>query len=210
MCGWTFRAFAVPWALLLGLGCSALIPGIRGSVEGRLQLVHAEGTLRDLGPWVVYLEGAEGGGREAPPVVRADEAGLRPAFVAVGPAATLRLESEDLRHHELFAIAEEGRLEAALPPGGRSELRLPDARGVLRFYCRLHDDERLSVFVAPSGRFARPGADGRYRLGGVPPGRYTLAVWSDQVSGPVRPIRVRAGRTVREDIWLDGRRLRRP
>ncbi len=79
--------------------------------------------------------------------------------------------------HRLFTPRLPDRL-FELAPGGRSERFVLVDRGPARFYCSLHAGETFLVLIEDAPWVAVLGSDGRYRFEPVPPGRYTLTLWS--------------------------------
>lgn len=207
-------ALALALALGAGLaGCAGTgplreVPGL-GGVRGELRIVHERPGV-PLPPAVVYLTREGRAGSLLPrgaPTVRLEDGRFEPALAAVGPDRPLRLANRGALHHRLFALAPGGRLELHLAPHERgAEIELP-AAGVLRFYCSLHAEESLTVFAAPTPHFAVVDARGRYAIRGVPPGAWSLRVWTEGAHGPVRSVEVGAFGTRLEPIVLDARRL---
>ena len=53
-----------------------------------------------------------------------------------------------------------------------------DAPGTFALLCNIHPEMIGYLAVVPSGYFARVGADGKYALGGLPPGTYKVTAWA--------------------------------
>lgn len=202
-------------ALALGASGCARVPVLRavpalGGVEGELRVLHG-GDQRTLAAVVYFTrEGATALAwtRERTTVAWRDRRFL-PALVAVAPGRGLEVENEGPIHHQLFAVTADGSLDLDLPP--QAVARTPPLEpGLLRFYCRLHQQESLSVFVPPTPYFARVDEAGHYRVGRLPPGRWRLHVWSEVVEGPVRPVDVGWLGPVEADVFLDARLFRTP
>jgi hypothetical protein len=52
-----------------------------------------------------------------------------------------------------------------------------DRPGVAKVYCEIHQWMRAAVVVVENPFHALVGPDGRFRIAGVPAGRYRLTVW---------------------------------
>jgi plastocyanin len=181
-----------------------------GGVEGELRVLHG----RDDRPLeaIIYLtrEGATALAwtRERTTVVWRDRRFV-PALVAVAPGRDLQIENEGSIHHRLFAVTADGSLDVDLPP--EDATRMPPLEpGFLRFYCRLHERESLSVLVPPTPYFARADEAGHFAIGRLPPGHWRLNVWSEVAAGPVRPVDVGWLGPAHADVFLDARLFRAP
>ena len=64
----------------------------------------------------------------------------------------------------------------------------------------LHPWVRAYVAVAPHPFVAVTAADGQFRFDGVPPGRYTLVVWSEVLGARTRELNVTSGVETRIDV----------
>lgn len=58
----------------------------------------------------------------------------------------------------------------------------------------------MLVFQNPF--FATVGADGKYRIEGVPPGTYTLKAWNERKKTRPQKVQVKPDETVRREIEL--------
>lgn len=183
-----------------------------GDIEGELRLVHEAGVAASAlgGGVVIYLRSEHPGtpgSREGTQVLH-EGRGFEPALSAFSAERPLELVNRSGVHHRIFWLEDGKRREVSLGPsdGTRASLA-PDAPGIVRFYCDLHADEHFSAFSAPTPLFAVLDAPGPYSIESVPPGSWSLEVWSEQVEGKIRDVRVSPLRVSREDIRIDARKL---
>lgn len=194
-------------------GCTSFLSALpRGlsSVHGEVHITGKRESVARLGPGVVvYLEHRDGHGwRSFRTRTLSDATGASgQELVVLGRGQALRFASESGVAHRPFAVRGTERIDLEVREGGRSRRVRMDQPGWIRFYCALHEDETWDVYVAPSAHFARLERDGQYRIGSVPPGDYVLGIWSEAVSGAVRPVHVGAWTSAVEPIWLDPAKL---
>jgi hypothetical protein len=121
--------------------------------------------------------------------------------LVVERGSELALDNRDAIYHATFSVSEPNKFSMdAYPPGG--EVRLPLAHaGVVRLYCRLHEDERAVVFVVP-GRLALRGRSGRYEFDGVAPGRFRLGAWAEGAKPTESEITLHPGERAWRNIQL--------
>ena len=160
------------------------------SVTGDVRILERPDGPVDLGPVVVSLIPRDGPASPAGPdsvvVIASRGETFAPALAAIPAGRRVVFANGGPLAHALFSADLAGtRLD--VPPDGRSEaVRLPPI-GPVRFYCSLHSEETF-VLYAGSGRVAVVEPGGRFSFARVDGGRYTLAIWSELVEGPVREI----------------------
>jgi plastocyanin len=194
---------------------------IRGRVEvrregGPVEVRPAVAELGSHGPRdvpdrrrsVVYLEAAPQAAFEAPPPGRAvleqkNEA-FSPYVVAVTVGSTVDFPNLDRTYHNVFSLSKPKRFDLGRYPRGRSRSVRFDQPGVVRIFCEIHSHMSAFVLVFAHRFFATTDAEGRYRIEGVPPGAYTLAVWNDGEVRSRRAVRVAGpGDVVEEDFAVE-------
>jgi plastocyanin len=188
-------------ALLAAAAARADAPA---SVRGRLSVGIAGVALADAGPIVVYLEAVAapapkpGAGAE----IRQHLARFEPGFTVVPVGAPVRMPNDDTIFHNVFSYARPNDFDLGLYGAGEARTVRFAHPGPVRIYCSIHERMNGLIFVAPSSLFATPGAGGEYRIGGVPPGRYRLRVWSERLPVWTRDIELRPGENAEVGVRL--------
>ncbi len=192
---------------------------IRGSVEVRRATGSSEGrpAVADLGHHaprdtpdrkrsIVYLEEAPQAAFEAPVPGRAvlDQRNetFVPYVLAVTVGSTVDFPNSDRVYHNVFSLSKPRRFDLGRYPKGRSRSVRFDQPGVVRVFCEIHSHMNAFILVLAHRYFAATEADGRYRIDGVPPGTYTLAVWNDGQVRARREVRVGAPGDVAEQDFV--------
>lgn len=110
---------------------------------------------------------------------------------------------DDVQHHVYsFSPARAFELKAYLgtPPAPV----MFDRPGPVALGCNIHDWMLAYIYVSESPYFALTGADGKVRLGNLPPGKYAVRVWHARLAVPeattARPIGVAGSGSV-ETAW---------
>ncbi len=196
-----------------------------GTIRGRVEVRREEGPVEarpavaELGQHgprdvpdrrrsVVYLEAAPQAAFEAPPPGRAvldqkNEAFV-PYVVAVTVGSTVDFPNLDRTYHNVFSLSKARRFDLGRYPRGQSRSVRFDQPGVVRVFCEIHSHMSAFILVFSHRYFATTNAEGRYRIEGVPPGAYTLAVWNDGQVRSRRAVRVGApGDVVDADFTVE-------
>ena len=163
--------------------------------QRRLPRDGAAGGLRDPGPRTGRARPAERDLRALRPRGHRRHDRRLPEQRPHLPQRLLALEAEALRPRPL--------------PRGQSRSVRFDRPGVVRVFCEIHSHMSAFILVFAHRYFATTDAEGRYRIEGVPPGTYTLAVWNDGAVRARREVRV-AGAGRRRRAGLHGGVMARP
>jgi plastocyanin len=144
---------------------------------------------------VVYLETAPQGAFEVPPprahaVLDQRNQTFVPYVLAVMAGTTVDFPNSDRTYHNVFSLSKTRRFDLGRYPRGESRSVRFDEPGVVRVFCEIHSHMNAFILVFAHRYFATAEADGRYRIDGVPPGTYTVAVWNDGAVRATRSVRV--------------------
>ncbi len=157
---------------------------------------------------VVFLETAPRGAFEAPPPGRAvlDQRNetFVPHVLAVTVGATVDFPNGDRVFHNVFSLSKAKRFDLGRYPRGSSRSVRFDRPGMVRVFCEIHSHMSAFVLVFAHRFFDTTDGSGRYRIEGVPPGIYTLAVWNEGEVRETRRVRVPAeGGEVVQDFVVE-------
>jgi plastocyanin len=191
------------------LAALALLPAAAAaepaaSVHGHVRVGAAGLSLGDAGPIVVYLEAlaAPAPAPAAGVEIRQHLARFEPGFTVVPAGAPVRMPNDDTIFHNVFSYSRPNDFDLGLYGAGEARTLRFEQPGLVRIYCSIHERMNGLIYVTPSSLFATPGASGAYRIGGVPPGRYRLRVWSERLPVWTRELELRAGENVEIEARL--------
>ena len=193
-------------------------PGsIRGRVEGPREATPAlprpsiEALGQPLPPGapdrrrgVVYLETAPLGAFEESerPHAVLDQRNqtFLPYVLAIPVGTVVDFPNRDSTYHNVFSLSKTQRFDLGRYARGQSRSVRFDRPGVVRVFCEIHSHMSAFILVFAHRYFATTDAEGRYRIGGIPPGDYRLVMWYDGREREVRPLRVIEGTAVEADF----------
>lgn len=178
---------------------------IRGRVELRHPQVQAERrpNVNDLGMHVghdmpdvrrsvVYLESAPS---LAFPDFEPQRATMDqrnetfvPHVLAITVGTTVDFPNSDNIYHNVFSLRGPRPFDLGRYAAGRSKSVRFDRPGIVRVFCEIHSHMNAFILVFNHRFFAVTAADGRYQIGRVPPGTYTLVAWNEGSIRESRPI----------------------
>jgi plastocyanin len=196
----------IPVALALSLAA----PLHAASVEGTVAVLGKRGYQKDLSDVVVYLEGGSSNGdRRAAAEIRMARKRFDPRIAVVPVGGTVSFPNHDPILHNVFSVSGENRFDLDLykrPEVGTKTFETP---GLVRIYCNIHPQMSAFVMVTGSQHYTLADASGRFRLEGVPPGRYTLKAWHERAREDVAvEIEVTASGTAPVALELDASKYR--
>ncbi len=185
--------------ILLALGALAG-RGQPGAIEGRVTILRdLSASLRrpnvaDLGMprpadppdrrrSVVYLETAPLGAFEEAEKPRAvldqRNQSFAPYVLAIPAGTTVDFPNNDGTYHNVFSLSKARRFDLGRYPRGQSRSVRFDRPGVVRVFCEIHSHMSAFILVFAHRYFSMTDDEGRFRIEGLPPGRYTVVVWND-------------------------------
>jgi plastocyanin len=188
---------AAAWVLATAAVGAAQSSPATLAVSGRLSIQEKDNRpSRDLANSVVWLEGPA-----APPATRGatfdvliSDKTYAPRVLVVPLGSTVRFPNRDPFNHNVFWVVDSGVVDLGLFGRGETRQHVLRTPGLLRVFCNVHPRMVAYVHVAPNAWITQPGADGSFRIEGVPPGRYQLHAWHERVAATsVTEIEVRAG-----------------
>ena len=148
---------------------------------------------RYLADTFVYLKRVEG----AYPArtVTIDQKGLSfmPHMVTATVGDQGHFENHDGVYHNVFSKDHGGYNVGTFGPG-QSGNHLFDKEGVFAQLCSIHPEMLGYVFVGQNPFATSVDKQGRFRIEGVPPGHYQIAVWNPQLLAGEQAVSVAAGK----------------
>jgi plastocyanin len=179
---------------------------IRGRVDVRRALtppVERRPSISDLGTAVphdpidfrrsvVYLESAPAAAFAdvEPQRARMDQrnATFVPHVLAITVGTTVDFPNNDHTYHNVFSLRGPKPFDLGRYAAGKSRSVRFDRPGIVRVFCEIHSHMSAFILVFSHRYFAVTASDGRYQIGRVPPGRYTLVAWNEGAVRESRPI----------------------
>lgn len=153
---------------------------------------------------VVYLEGTFAP-PAVPPLAQIAQKDLAfvPTLLPVQVGTRVEFPNFDDTYHNIFSFSPAKRFD--LGRYRADEKPVPsvvfDEPGLITLRCDIHEHMRALILVVPTPHFVITDVDGRYRLGGLPPGRYTVKAWLDsKTTASSQPVELVDGATLHVDF----------
>lgn len=114
-----------------------------------------------------------------PYTVRQEGKSFRPHVLVVPVGATVEFPNMDTVFHNVFSLAREAPFDLGLYKSGESGRYTFERPGVVQILCNIHTSMTAWVFVTDTPYYAVAGADGRFRIKDVAPGKYRAEAWHE-------------------------------
>jgi plastocyanin len=166
------------------------------SVSGQVTIVERPGEVtEDLGNTVVYLEPISTASRARPAatktVIALQSRQFSPRVRVVTEGGRIEFPNQDPFNHNVFSKTNGG-FDTGVYGRGKVREQTFAIPGVYTLYCNVHPRMTAFVITLQTPYYTQAGADGRFFLDSVPPGRYKLHVWHDRVTESVTELTVPA------------------
>jgi plastocyanin len=170
----------------------------------RYEVVTKGGIVATSPPLaVVYLEGSfpKPG---APPTKQMTQKNLTfaPLLLPVQTGTRVEFPNLDDTYHNIFSYSPAKRFDLGryLPEERPIPSQVFDVPGLVTLRCDIHEHMRGLILVLETPHFVITDAEGRFRLSGLPAGRFTLKAWLNSKTTLARPVELRSGATLQVDF----------
>ena len=128
----------------------------------------------------------------------------RPRVQAIVAGQTIAIRNGDQTLHNVHGYKGPSTLfnQAEIPGLPPIARKIGDAGDILKFKCDVHPWMTGYVVVNANPFFAVTGADGHFKITGVPPGKYTLTAWQERYGAKTTPGDRRRRQTGRGELRL--------
>jgi plastocyanin len=202
--------------LLIALLCGASSPArAEAVIEGRVELPKAHrapvvtqryeiiskgGVLAPNPPLaVVYLEGTFPKSTSQP-VKQLEQKDLQfvPALLPVQVGTKVVFPNLDDTYHNVFSYSPAKRFDLGRyrPDERPIPSQVFDTPGLVTLRCDIHEHMRGLILVLNTPHFVTTETDGKFRLGGLPPGHYTLKAWLSSKTTVEKPVELKDDQTL--------------
>ena len=170
----------------------------------RYEIVTVGGVLKTSPPvGIVYLEGGFPKPSALPKkeVAQKDLAFL-PSLLPVQVGTRVEFPNLDDTYHNIFSYSPAKRFDLGRyrPEERPIPSEVFDKPGLVTLRCEIHEHMRGLILVLDTPYVILTDPDGRFRLSGLPSGRYTLKAWIDSKTTRQQPVDLKSGATAHVDF----------
>jgi len=125
-----------------------------------------------------------------------------PSLLPVQVGTRIEFPNLDDTYHSIFSYSPAKRFDLGRyrPEERPIPSQIFDKAGLVTLRCDIHEHMRGLVLVIDTPHFVLSGADGRFRLTGLPAGHYTLKAWVDSKTTREQPIDLKGSETAHVDF----------
>jgi plastocyanin len=170
----------------------------------RYEIVTKGGVLSTEPPLaVVYLEGAfPKPASEPTKQVAQKDLTFVPALLPIQVGTRVEFPNLDDTYHNIFSYSPAKRFDLGRyrPDERPIPAQVFDKTGLVTLRCDIHEHMRGLILVLNTPYFVMTDTEGRFRLSGLPAGRYTLKAWIDSRTTREKPVELKNGQTLHVDF----------
>src|SRR5712671_619325 len=170
----------------------------------RYEIVTRGGVLSTQPPLaVVYLAGSfpKASSPSTRQIAQKDLTFI-PSLLPVQVGTKIEFPNLDDTYHSIFSYSPAKRFDLGRyrPEERPIPSELFDKPGLVTLRCEIHEHMRGLILVLDTPHFGLTDADGRFRLSGLPSGRYTLKAWIDSKTTRQQLVELKSGATAHVDF----------
>lgn len=173
-------------------------------VTKRYEIVSKGGVLAPMPPIaVVYLEGSFARPAALPTKqIIQKNLTFEPALLPVQTGTRVEFPNLDDTYHNIFSYSPAKRFDLGRyrPEERPIPSEVFDTAGLVTLRCDIHEHMRGLILVLRTPYFVTTDTSGRFRLEGLPPGRYKLKAWLDSRTTREREVDLNGGETAHVDF----------
>jgi plastocyanin len=169
----------------------------------RYEVVTKGGVVRTSPPLaVVYLEGRFPKSNSAPTQMIQKEFTFVPLLLPVQVGTRVEFPNLDDTYHNIFSYSPAKRFDLGRYRSDEKPIpsQLFDTPGLVTVRCDIHEHMRGLILVLETPYFMTSDAEGRFRLSGLPSGRYILKAWLSSKTTLEHAVELKSGSTVHVDF----------
>jgi len=173
-------------------------------IAKRYEIVTHGGALATEPPVaVVYLEGAFAKPASLPTKQIAQKnLAFIPSLLPVQVGTRIEFPNFDDTYHSIFSYSPAKRFDLGRyrPEERPIPSEVFDKPGLVTVRCDIHEHMRGLILVLDTPHFVVSDPNGKFRLSGLPAGRYTLKAWIDSKTTREQPVELRGSETAHVDF----------
>ncbi|MCB1099183.1 MAG: carboxypeptidase regulatory-like domain-containing protein [Verrucomicrobiae bacterium] len=171
-------------------------------VVKRYEIVGKGGVLSPDPPVaIVYLEGTFAKPKQALPVKKILQKDLvfDPALLPIQVGTTVEFPNLDETFHNVFSFSKVNRFDLGRYRADEEPVpsRLFDKAGLVTLRCDIHEHMRALILVLDTPYFVTTDTKGRFKLAGLPAGKYKLRAWLDSKTTLEVPVELVKGEALK-------------
>ncbi len=125
-----------------------------------------------------------------------------PRVLAITAGSVVEFPNSDTKFHNVFSLSRPNPFDLGRYAPGRTGSRRFDHPGLVRVFCDIHSHMSGYILVFSHPFFAVTDTEGRYVIPNVPPGSYTLSIWSEVGRAESKRIAVPDGGVAEADFTV--------
>jgi len=161
--------------------------------------------VRDCQGAVVYVERVPGQSYRPGSEAILDQRKLTfvPHVLTVVTGTTVVFRNSDEVWHNVFSTSPAKRFNLGTYAKGVDKRLVLDKPGVVELLCNVHPEMSAFIVVVDTPHTTQVEPGGRYELGGLPEGTYTVVAWHEALKPSRRQVTLRSGEALVVDFVLD-------
>jgi plastocyanin len=205
----------VLFALLLSLRHACAQAVVEGKVELRKNAkitvlnqryqanLDASVVAPDPPTAAIYIEGNFPAAKTAPQAELAQKnLNFVTPLLPIQTGTVVSFPNLDDTYHNIFSYSKTKRFDLGRYRGDERPIpsQVFDTAGVVALHCDIHEHMHGVILVLDTPHFTKSDQEGRYRLGNLPAGHYTLKAWVDSKTTYEKPVDLKSGATLHIDF----------
>jgi plastocyanin len=158
------------------------------------------------GDTYVYVDDIPAVAAHASATMKQQDKQFAPRVLVVQKGTQVQFPNMDAVFHNVFSVTPDNSFDLGSYRQGESKSVRLVKPGVVSVYCNMHPQMVGYILVVPSSYYVHAGADGFYRLVGVPAGHHRVVAWTPNAKPAVSEVDVTDGEPATVELQLHAAR----
>jgi plastocyanin len=102
-----------------------------------------------------------------------------PSLLVIVAGQTVQMPNDDSVVHNVYSFSPAKKFNLGMYPKGENKEVTFEQAGVVDLFCSIHKQMKGKILIVPNPFYDRIRSNDSYSINSLPPGTYTLKLWSD-------------------------------
>ena len=200
------KKFAIIFTV--GFFCSSVFAQGKGTLEGKVKIKSKgvfgkKGYKKNRSNVVIFIEDYRPKKRKKErKTLKQKNKKFKPRVLPIVQGGIVSFPNSDPYNHNVFSPTPGRKFDLDYYGYGKTKKVRFKKTGSVRIYCNIHSSMVADVLVVPNRYYAKTKKSGKFKIKGIPPGKYTVVAWQPTGASEKRNVVIKPGKTTKANFTV--------